>query len=301
MARKKPTSELQIFTDDQIHYINKGKTKQNILRSTIDTALHNNQFNDNYVISSLPGLGKSYEMEQAIKTLKEPPLLIYGNAGMNAFYLDMAMAVYLAGLRHLTVILDDCDMLFEDKNLNTAKKMFDNTRALKYNKNFRALRGLCTDEQFTALEHFSSPTQAGFTVPLNNVTFIILTNRYFPTINQVEQQEAGSKKEQVQTDLYSIRRRTEGETIEMDRDELWGYVANVVLNEKICEKFMPTVTDELKYQLLEWCHTRWDYVTERNLSLIEKMTKDVVKYPKNYKDIWANRYEDKTAMKVLKK
>ena len=299
MTTQTSNNLVQVFTDDQLHYIAKGKTKQTILRTTIDTALHNNQFNDNYVISSLPGLGKSYEMEQAIKNLTQPPLLIYGNAGMNAFYLDMAMAVYLAGNNHLNVVLDDCDMLFEDKNLNTTKKMFDQTRMLKYNKNFRALKGLCTEEQFAALEAFSSPTQAGFTVPLQNVTFIILTNRYFPTINQVEEQDAGSRKEQVHTDLYAIRRRTEGETIEMSRDELWGYVANVVLNEKICEKFMPNINIDLKHQMLLWCNTRWPYVTERNLSLVEKMTKDVVKFPQNYLDIWADRDEDKTAKAKL--
>ena len=136
-------------------------------------------------------------------------------------------------------------------------------------------------------------------MPLQNVTFIILTNRYFPTINQVEEQDAGSRKEQVHTDLYAIRRRTEGETIEMSRDELWGYVANVVLNEKICEKFMPNINIDLKHQMLLWCNTRWPYVTERNLSLVEKMTKDVVKFPQNYLDIWADRYEDKTAKAKL--
>ena len=290
---------IQVFTEDQLHYIRKGQEKQTILRSVIDTALNNNQFNDNYVISSLPGLGKSFEMEQAIAKLANEPLQILGNGGMNAFYQDMAMAVYLAKGQPLNVVLDDCDMLFEDKNLNVTKKMFDNSRVLKYNKNFRALKGMATEEQFAAMESFSSPTQAGFSIPLNNVTFIILTNRYFPTINQVEEQDAGSKKEQVHTDLYAIRRRTEGETIEMSRNELWGYVANVVLNEKICEKFMPIITLDYKHQMLEWCFTRWAYVTERNLSLVEKMTKDIVRYPNNYKSIWADRYEDKLTKKKL--
>jgi len=289
MAKKQTV--MQVFTEDQLHFINKGKTAQTILRTIINEALTNNQFNDNFVISSLPGLGKSWETQSAIAKLPHSPLVIEGTSGISAFTIDIATAVYLNGPKNrLNIILDDCDVLFEDKNLNIAKKMFDQTKALKYNKNYRSLRGLCTDIQFEAISSFSSDDKAGFSVPLNNVTFIILTNRYFPTINQVEKTESGSKKESVHTDLYSIRRRTKGKSIEMDRNELWGYVANVVLNEKICEKFMPNITLELKHQMLEWCFTRWDRVTERNLSLVEKMTKDIVMYPKAYKTIWETEY-----------
>ena len=66
-------------------------------------------------------------------------------------------------------------------------------------------------------------------------------------------------------------------------------MANIVLNEKICEKFKPAISIEEKIQLLEWLHARWDRVTERNLSLVEKLTKDMVRYPTAYKDIW-NKY-----------
>ena len=281
---------MQIFTQDQLHFIAKGKTKQDILRSTIHEALFNNQFNSNVIISSSPGLGKSFETKQAIVNLSHPPLLFEGSANIAAFTIDVATAVYLSAGKHLTIILDDCDMLFEDKNLNTAKKMFDDTRALKYNKNFRSLRGLCTDLQFEALESFSSEDKAGFSVPLKNTTFVVLTNRHFPTINEVEKAEAGTKKESKFTDLHAIRRRTEGETIEMDNKTLWGYVANVVINEQICEKFKPNITEQEKQQILTWLWPIWDNVTERNLSLVEKMTKDMVRYPSNYIDIWTNKY-----------
>jgi len=281
---------IQVFTEDQLHWINKGRMKQDVLKSTIHEALHNNTFNSNFIISSPPGLGKSYEMKQALTPMTNPPVMFEGSASMAAFMVDIATAVYLNGPGPLVVVLDDCDMLFEDKNLNTAKKMFDDTRALKYNKNFRALRGLCTDLQFEALESFARDDKAGLSIPLNNVTFIILTNRHFATVNQVQALEAGSRKEQKYTDLYAIRRRTEGETIEMDDDVLWGYIANVVLNEHICEKFLPTITSDYKNQILQWCRANWSKVTERNLSLVEKMTKDIVRYPKTYLDIWNNRY-----------
>jgi len=298
MTQKSLKNIGQAFDQDQLHAIAKGKTKHDILKNTINEALFNNPFNSNFLLSSPPGLAKSYETEQALTRLQaqnthSEPVIIQGSAGMTAFTIDIATAVYVSGGRPVTVVLDDCDMLFEDKNLNTTKKMFDDTRALKYNKNFRALRSLCTDLQFEALESFSSPDRAGFSVPLKTVTFLILTNRYFPTINDVESQEGGTRKEAKYTDLHAIRRRTEGETITMDTDTLWGYVANIVLNAKICEKFNPVVTPQEKIQILEWLHARWDRVTERNLSLVEKMTKDMVRYPAGYKDIWTKYLEVK--------
>ena len=298
MARKSSQNLGQAFDQDQLHAIAKGKTKHSILVNTINEALFNNPFNSNFILSSPPGLAKSYETKLALAKLQAQgthaePVLIEGSATLPAFTIDMATAVYLSGGRPLTVILDDCDMLFEDKNLNTTKKMFDDTRALKYNKNFRALKAFCTDLQFEAIESFSSDNKAGFSVPLDTVTFLILTNRYFPTINEVETQEGGTRKEAKYTDLHAIRRRTEGETIAMDTDTLWGYVANIVLNAKICEKFKPAITVQEKIQILEWLDARWDRVTERNLSLVEKMTKDMVRYPSNYKDIWTKYLEVK--------
>lgn len=295
MATKKSTLG-QAFDQDQLHAIAKGKTKHDVLVNTINEALFNNPFNSNFILSSPPGLAKSYETKLALDRLRAQgthaePVIIEGSATLPAFTIDMATAVYLSGGKPLTVILDDCDMLFEDKNLNTTKKMFDDTKALKYNKNFRALKAFCTDLQFEAIESFSRPDKAGFSVPLDNVTFLILTNRYFPTINEVENQEGGTRKEAKYTDLHAIRRRTEGETITMDLGTLWGYVANIVLTAKICEKFKPTITPQEKIQTLEWLDKNWDKVTERNLSLVEKMTKDMVRYPTGYKDIWQKYLE----------
>jgi hypothetical protein len=297
MATKKSNLG-QAFDQDQLHAIAKGKTKHDVLKNTINEALFNNPFNSNFILSSPPGLAKSFETQQALAKLRSQgthaePVVIEGSATLPAFTIDMATAVYLSGGKPLTVILDDCDMLFEDKNLNTTKKMFDDTKALKYNKNFRALKAFCTDLQFEAIESFSSDDKAGFSVPLDNVTFLILTNRYFPTINEVESQEGGTRKEAKYTDLHAIRRRTEGETIAMDIDTLWGYVANIVLNAQICEKFKPTITVTEKIQILDWLDKQWSKVTERNLSLVEKMTKDMVRYPNSYKDIWKKYLEVK--------
>lgn len=282
---------MQNFTVDQIHAMNKGAIQQQTLKNHITEALTNNPFKKNYIFSSEPGLGKTYETHEVLKTITDTPLIIEGNGSVYTLMIDLATALYLLPKgQHLRVILDDCDILFEAKNLNTAKKMFDKTKAFKYNKNFRSLQPFCNDIQFEALESFSSPNHAGISIPLDNVTFLILTNRHLATVNEVDALDQTSAKFNVLTDAYSIRRRTNYKEITMEPTELWGYVANTTLNSQICEKIKPTITVLEKEQILNWCYMRWTSVTERNLSLIEKMTEDMVRYPKNYLDIWQQNY-----------
>jgi len=281
---------MQTFDNDQLHYIAKGKVHQDILRNEINDALNDNAFNDNYIISSLPGLGKTYETMTAIKSLETQPLIIEGSSGIFAFVLDITTAAFIAGGKRQVVILDDCDVIFEDKNLNIAKKMFDGTRKLVYGKSANSLRALCSELQWEAVQHFKTDERAGFQVPLDNFTFITLTNRELATINEVENAKPGSKAHSRQVDLHAIRRRTKVKHINMEQEELWGYVANVVLNEHICENFKPKISIAEKEQILSWCFANWASVTERNLSLIEKMTKDMVKYPTSYLNIWKSEY-----------
>lgn len=285
---------IQVFNKDQLHLISKGAIHRQTLRNQIDEALNHNPFNENWIISSLPGLGKTWELEQAIKHMAQAPVVFNGNNGIYAYTVDIATAVYLAQGQRLVIVNDDCDMLFDSKNINTAKKMFDGTRILRYGKNYKSLRPICTDLQFEALESFAQPDKAGIDIPLKNVTFITLTNQHFHTVNEVEAHEPGSPKYDRYNDLYSIRRRTEYKEIQMPVMELWGYVADVVLNDKICEKFIPNINQTHKEQILQWCYTKWEEnITERNLSIIEKMTKQIVRYPNDYLDVWEQEYATK--------
>ena len=284
---------IQVFDTDEQHLIKKGNVHRQTLRTQIDEALNNNQFKDNFIISSLPGLGKTHELTEALKNVKGEPLVFTGDNGIFGYMIDLATAIYLNGgsQNPLTVINDDCDVLFEDKNINTTKKMFDDTRMFKYGKNYKSIKSLCSDIQWEAILSFADETKAGLEIDVSNVTFITLTNMHLNTVDEVEAQEDGSAKYSRYNARYAIRRRTQYKEIEMPVMELWGYVADVVFNEKICEKFMPKITDAHKIQLLQFLQTHWESgITERNLSIVEKMTKDFVRYPNNYKDIWKQEY-----------
>ncbi len=284
----------QIFDTDQQNKINKGKSMHLLLTQSIDEALNNNPFGENFCISSPPGMAKTHETQLSIKLLKEPPLVFEGAASFPAFVIEFATAVYLHELsgnkEKLRVVLDDCDVLFSPNNANATKKMFDQSRKLNYTKMVSSIKSMCTELQWQAIQHFSSEEKVGFSVPTDNVTFLIITNRHLHTHSQVERLQEGETAHTKATELHAIRRRVNYEEINMQKDDLWGYIANVVWNNTICEKFIPDVSKEQKLEILNWCENKWSKVTERNLSLIEKMTKDMIRFPDTYKDVWNSRY-----------
>lgn len=284
----------QIFDTEQIRKIEQGKAMHLLLTSSIDEALNNNPFGENFCISSPPGMAKTYETQLAVSLLKEPPLIFEGAASFPAFAIEFATAVYLHltsdSKENLRVVLDDCDVLFEPKNANATKKMFDQSKSLKYTKMISQIKSMCTDLQWEAIQYFSDDDKVGFSVPTDRVTFLIITNRHLHTHSQVERLQEGESAHTKATELYAIRRRVQYEEINMKKDDLWGYIANVVWNNTICEKFIPNITQQQKLEILNWCENKWGKVTERNLSLVEKMTKDMVRFPDTYKDVWNNRY-----------
>jgi hypothetical protein len=202
---------------------------------------------------------------------------------------DLATGVYLAEGKQFTVVLDDCDSMFNPENINDLKAMFGNSKTFSYNKDIKRNFHTMSDLNIEAVKSFMSDDRKGFRVPLHNVTFVILTNFSMPDINTVEEAKGTAKYDKL-SHLHAIRRRCEYKDINIDTMELWGYVADVVINEKICEKFLPTIAMEQKIQMLNWCYSNWQNMTERNCSVIEKMTKKIVQYPTNYLDIWKSEY-----------
>jgi hypothetical protein len=288
----------QYFDTDQINLINKGALKQMVLRQTIDEALNNNPFNENYYVYSPPGLGKTFELDRGLSKMITPPLVLEGNTSPFAFLADVQTALYFQPNGKVPIALDDCDSLMTEKNINMLKGMFGNRRILSWNKaNGHTLLGGLGDEQREAMEAARSKDRSGWQIDVSRATFIVLSNIPLPTANEVD--SASTKEKSVALGhMAAIRRRNQVKDIDMPRDVLWGYVAHITMNEQVCEKFMPTISDEQKVAMLLWCEKYWDNVKERNISLIEKMTKDMVRFPQNYKDIWKTNYLEIKSQKI---
>jgi hypothetical protein len=66
--------------------------------------------------------------------------------------------------------------------------------------------------------------------------------------------------------------------------ELWGWIADVILNTECLNQF--NMTDEEKLVILNFLWDNWESLTERSIRLIEKMAIIKNEYPDSYEIVW---------------
>lgn len=275
------------------YWIEQGTLKYEFLKSKLTEAITNNPFGDHYFIYSEPGYSKTYTTQQICKEHKVIPLTVSGNAGVFAFAADLAYILQKTeGIDKIRVVFDDCDSLFEKQNINVIKGMFDKSRnVLGWNKALTpAILASLDEEMAECLQEYRVTGRSGFEIPTDRFTFITLTNK--PLASSVDIENATESKKQIKKDENAVRRRVEYEDLSMDSSVAWGYCANVLLTQPLIEKYNPQATIEDKLEMLQWTSptNKWDRITDRNLSLFEKMAKDKIKYPTNYLDKWSSSY-----------
>jgi hypothetical protein len=275
------------------YWIEQGTLKYEFLKSKLTEAITNNPFGDHYFIYSEPGYSKTYTTQQICKQNKVTPFTVSGNAGVFAFAANLAYVLQTTkGKDKIRVVFDDCDSLFEKQNINVIKGMFDKSRnILGWNKALTpAILASLDEEMAECLQEYRVTGRSGFEIPTDRFTFITLTNK--PLASSVDIENATESRKQIKKDENAVRRRVEYEDLTMDSSVAWGYCANVLLTQPLIEKYTPEATLEDKLEMIQWTSptNKWDRITDRNLSLFEKMAKDKIKYPNNYLDKWSSSY-----------
>jgi hypothetical protein len=169
--------------------------------------------------------------------------------------------------------------------------MFDADRnVLKYGKQLGGQYHQLDDTQKAAIDYFRTDGKSGFEIPTDRFVFITLTNKWFPTSDDVD--TASDSKKDYYGGLAAIRRRTQFKEIVFDKGVDWGYCANILLNSTLAEQWKPNITLDEKIEILRFTSptNNWDKMTERNLSVFDKMVKDIVRFPNSYYDRWISQY-----------
>ena len=278
----------------EIDLIKYGGIEYDTFVDDITEALTNNQFDDNFIFASLPGFGKTTAANDIADELGIKLVKFDGSMGLFAFAADIASVLNTApddGSK-IYCLLDDCDSLFDKKNLNYSKGIFDQKRrVLAYGMSMPPAYHMLDDIQKEAIDSFMTPGRSGFRIPTDRFVFIVLTNKPFASGNDI--QNASDSKKEYYTGLNAIRRRVEYKDLSFDKGVDWGYCAHVTMTKGVCEKIYPEITLEQKLEILRFTSMHWDVITDKNLSVIEKMTKQMVRFPDNYYDRWVSKYTEK--------
>jgi hypothetical protein len=252
--------------------IEAGKIKRNrLIRATKQAASQVN-FDEkpiHYYIYGPSGIGKTFQTEKAVKETGVITHTISGNVSMMALGINLAVIKYLNPNNKVVIIIDDCDEILKDTaNINQFKGILDKNQ-YSYNKRFHinSVGEEGTLEHDAVLQCMQDGRQ-GFTVDTSNFTFVITSNIKLAYDDTAEEGD-DSKKAARARHLAAIRGRCETKDLDMTKEEKWGNLAFVTLEDGSnidCD-------EQQKIFILEYIWNNWDNMTETSIRTVEKMAR----------------------------
>jgi len=252
--------------------IEAGKVKRNrLIRATKQAAkqMNNDEKPLHYYIYGPSGIGKTYQTEKAIKETGVVTHTVSGNVSMMALGVNLAVIKYMNPNSKVVVVIDDCDELLKDtSNINQMKGILDKNE-YSYNKRFH----INTVGEEGTLEHDAvaqcmTEGRQGFTVDTSNFTFVITSNIKLAFDDSAEEGD-DSKKAARQRHLAAIRGRCETKDLDMNKEEKWGNLAFVTLEDGACN----SCDEQQKVFILDYIWNNWDNMTETSIRTVEKMAR----------------------------
>jgi len=286
------------ISTQELFYLEQGKAEYDFFANDVKEALLNNTFNDNFFFYSPPGYSKTFTTNKVAKENGIKLVKFEGSMGLFAFCADVATTLLHAPKDNSKIycLFDDCDTLFtKGDNLNTLKGVFDGDRkVLSYRKQLGGQYAVLDDTQKAAIDAFREEGRGGFSIPTDRFVFITLSNNPLSSAEQVKNATSDGKRAHYM-DLAAIRRRVQYKEVVFEQGVDWGYCANIFITSKLAEERMPNITDEQKLEILRFTSptNNWYKMTERNLSVFDKMVKDMVRFPEYYYDRWISQYIQK--------
>jgi len=278
------------FSRTQKHYIDNGASKRNRLKLLAKKAANSSidSKHPHMYIFSPAGLGKTYTVGDALKESGIKHFTISGNQSMFAFGIGLATIQFLnKNEEKIVIVVDDCDEILKNSaNINIMKNVLEGYKTYSYEKSLQAQLPNLSDIQVSAIEHFSSPEKMGFSVPTDNLVFIFTSNFQLPTDDDVKvQREKGTQKAVLYGHLNAIRSRCRTADFDLCDNDTWGWIADCILNEDVCD-----LEDQDKIILLDWMFNNWDKLNERSIRTVQKMCETMIEDPTGYRDSWEIDY-----------
>lgn len=278
------------FSRTQLQHIENGAAKRNRLRKLAQTAASssvNSAYPHTYIYSP-PGLGKTFTVNQALDQSNIEHYTISGNISMFSFGIGLAVIQHKNKKnKPVVIVVDDCDEILKNAtNINIMKNVLSGNKVYSYEKSLQSQMPNLSELQVEAIERFSSPERMGFEVPTYNLIFIFTSNFKLPDDDEVKTaREKGLQKSVLLGHLNAIKSRCKPGDINLNDNEMWGWIADVTLNEDCVDLVL-----EDKMILLDWMYNNWDNMSERSIRTVEKMAETMIEDPTGYRDSWEIDY-----------
>ena len=261
----------------------KNRKRLSILGNKISNFNTNDEYNHSYIYS-VPGLGKTHTVNDAMSKNGVNYVTISGNVSMFAFGVQLALINYMCPDEITVVSVDDCNEILKDtSNINIIKNILEGNRQFHYQKMLGGLISQLDDLQQRAIQHHIIEGTTGFVVPTNKMVFVFTANERLPYDDEVN----GKKVKDRMIHLNAIRSRCRVYDFVLDPLIQWGWIADVILN------VVPPVVkvpNKIKEECCTFMYENWDNMKTKSIRIAKMMCEDYINNKEDYQFIWESEY-----------
>ena len=283
------TKTTNVFGMSQNEALEKGRQNRTRFLQVVEKLpqIRNEDKYPHKFVFGFPGIGKSYEITKHLNESGTRYLMVTGNVSMFAFGVQLAVINFSnPSQERLIVFCDDVDTLVgSEASCNQLKSALHGPRMFTYEKSLQSQWSNLSELQREAIKYHQEEGKMGFQVPTASMSFLLVSNIQLPTDDEVRLAREKSKgKASLLAHKNAIRSRCMVQDFSLTNAELWGWIADVILNTECLNQF--DMTDEEKLIILNFLWDNWESLTERSIRLIEKMAIIKNEYPDTYEMVW---------------
>jgi len=283
------TQTTNVFGMSQNEALEKGRQNRTRFLQVVEKLpqIRNEDKYPHKFVFGFPGIGKSYEITNHLNESGTRYLMVTGNVSMFAFGVQLAVINFLNPTQErLIVFCDDVDTLVStEASCNQLKSALHGPKMFTYEKSLQSQWSNLSELQREAIKYHQEDGKMGFQVPTSSMSFLLVSNIQLPTDDEVRLAREKSKgKASLLAHKNAIRSRCMVQDFSLTNAELWGWIADVILNTECLNQF--NMTDDEKYIILDFLWDNWESLTERSIRLIEKMAIIKNEYPDTYEMVW---------------
>ena len=165
------------------------------------------------------------------------------------------------------------------------KNVLSGAKTFSYEKSLQSQWSNLSETQKEALKAHQNDEKMGFEVPTNNMIFIFASNFRLPIDDEIRSLSGkGTSRSILMIHQNAIRSRCNVGDFNLSNVELWGWIADVVLNTVCFDTYC--TSKEQKLEILNFLWMNWESLTERSIRLVEKMAVIINEYPDSYATVW---------------
>ena len=283
------TQMTNVFGMSQNESLEKGRQNRTRFLQVVEKLpqIRNEDKYPHKFVFGFPGIGKSYEITKHLNESGTRYLMVTGNVSMFAFGVQLAVINFSnPSQERLIVFCDDVDTLVStEASCNQLKSALHGPKMFTYEKSLQSQWSNLSELQREAIKYHQEDGKMGFQVPTASMSFLLVSNIQLPTDDEVRLAREKSKgKASLLAHKNAIRSRCMVQDFSLTNAELWGWIADVILNTECLNQF--NMTDEEKLIILNFLWDNWESLTERSIRLIEKMAIIKNEYPDSYEIVW---------------